>query len=168
MDSAAPPPPCSTSPKEGAEITCTVPPTPSPRSRCFAKGNHPASSPPAIASPPPPPRSPPTSRPPSCCSSPPPKRAPHALPWRVFVIEDTPKNFPDGGAFVANFHNKDIRFVIGEQQDHAPPRAPPMASPGRTKRDDFNMAPVVFEFRKRTNGAPPARACCGSCPACAI
>ena len=67
------------------------------------------------------------------------------LPWRVFVIEDTAKNFPDGGAFVANFHNQDIRFVLGEDKlmlhsagSHG------FAMPA--KRDAFNMAPVMFEF----------------------
>jgi hypothetical protein len=68
-------------------------------------------------------------------------------PWRIFVIEDTPKNFPDGGAFVANFHNQDIRFVIGESKlmlhsggSHG------FATP--PKLDAFNMAPVRFEFQQ--------------------
>lgn len=65
--------------------------------------------------------------------------------WRVFVIEDSPKNFPDGGAFVANFYNKDIRFIIGEHKGmlHA------AGSHGYAMpavRDSFNMAPVVFEL----------------------
>ncbi|MEO5914490.1 MAG: hypothetical protein ABIS50_09680 [Luteolibacter sp.] len=65
--------------------------------------------------------------------------------WKVLVIEDSPKNFPDGGAFVANFYNNDIRFVIGEHKGmlHAG------GSFGYAKpeeRDSFNMAPVVFEF----------------------
>ncbi|MDP3851132.1 MAG: hypothetical protein Q8Q59_11555 [Luteolibacter sp.] len=71
----------------------------------------------------------------------------NALQWKILVIEDSPKNFPDGGAFVANFHNKDIRFVIGESKV--------MLTPGRThgvpmpkERDDFNMAPVVFQFQQ--------------------
>lgn len=70
-----------------------------------------------------------------------------ALPWRAFVIEDSPKNFPDGGAFVANFHNQDIRFIIGESKlmlhsggYHG------FASP--PKLDAFNMAPVRFEFQQ--------------------
>ena len=67
--------------------------------------------------------------------------------WRVLVIEDTPKAFPDGGAFVANFYNKDIRFVIGEHRGmlHA------AASHGYTmpaKVDEFNMAPVTFELQQ--------------------
>jgi hypothetical protein len=68
-------------------------------------------------------------------------------PWRIFAIEDTPKNFPDGGAFVANFHTQDIRFIIGEDKlmlhsggSHG--FAPP------AKLDAFNMAPVRFEFKQ--------------------
>jgi hypothetical protein len=66
--------------------------------------------------------------------------------WRTFVIDDSPKSFPDGGAYVANFFSGDIRFVIGEHkgmlkaagaQGYAMPK----------ERDDFNMAPVIFEFR---------------------
>lgn len=65
--------------------------------------------------------------------------------WRVLVIEDSDRNFPDGGAFVANFYNKDIRFVLGEHKGmlHA------AGSHGYAmpkERDTFNMAPVVFEF----------------------
>lgn len=65
--------------------------------------------------------------------------------WRVLVIEDSPKNFPDGGAFIANFYNKDIRFIIGEHKSllHA------AGSHGYAKPenlDSFNMAPVTFEF----------------------
>ena len=65
--------------------------------------------------------------------------------WRVLVIEDSPKNFPDGGAFIANFYNKDIRFIVGEHKGmlHA------AGSHGYAmpkERDSFNMAPVVFEF----------------------
>lgn len=68
-----------------------------------------------------------------------------ATSWRIMVIEDSPKNFPDGGAFIANFNNSDIRFVIGEHKgtlraggSHG------YAMPA--ERDSFNMAPVVFEF----------------------
>ena len=74
-------------------------------------------------------------------------KAPDTLPWRVFVIEDSPANFPDGGAYVANFHNQDIRFVIGDKKlmlrsgtSHG------FARP--TQLDSFNMAPVSFEFQQ--------------------
>lgn len=66
--------------------------------------------------------------------------------WRVFVIEDSPKNFPDGGAYVANFYSNDIRFVIGEHKGML--RAAGTHGYAMPKeRDDFNMAPVIFEFR---------------------
>jgi hypothetical protein len=76
------------------------------------------------------------------------KAAANAAPsagWRVFVIDDSAKSFPDGGAYVANFYSSDIRFVIGEHKGllkaagthgYAMPK----------ERDDFNMAPVIFEF----------------------
>lgn len=65
--------------------------------------------------------------------------------WRIMVIEDSPKNFPDGGAFVANFYRNDIRFVIGEHKGmlHA---ASSFGYAMPKERDDFNMAPVIFEF----------------------
>jgi hypothetical protein len=66
--------------------------------------------------------------------------------WRVFVIEDSPKSFPDGGAYVANFYSNDIRFVIGEHKGMLKAAmAHGYAMP--KERDDFNMAPVIFEFK---------------------
>jgi len=69
------------------------------------------------------------------------------LPWRVFVINDSPKTFPDGGAFVANFYHKDIRFIIGEHRILLRP-ATSHACVRPTQRDDFNMAQVAFEFQQ--------------------
>ncbi len=67
--------------------------------------------------------------------------------WRTFVIEDSPKNFPDGGAYVANFYASDIRFTIGEHKGTLKPAGSyGYAMP--KERDDFNMAPVIFEFNK--------------------
>jgi len=66
-------------------------------------------------------------------------------PWKVLVIEDTPKNFPDGGAFVANFYHKDIRFILGEHKGMLHP-AGNHGYPLPAERDAFNMAPVIFEF----------------------
>ncbi|MES2920334.1 MAG: hypothetical protein V4819_02240 [Verrucomicrobiota bacterium] len=68
-----------------------------------------------------------------------------ASPWRIMVIEDSPKNFPDGGAFIANFYNNDIRFVVGEHKGmlHAG-GSHGYAMP--KERDTFNMAPIIFEF----------------------
>ena len=68
-----------------------------------------------------------------------------AQTWKIFPIEDSKDNFPDGGAFVANFHHSDIRFIVGEnklQLRAAGSRGVAMPS----KRDDFNMAPVAFQF----------------------
>ncbi len=70
-----------------------------------------------------------------------------SLPWRVFVIEDSAKNFPDGGAFVANFHNQDIRFVIGENKVMLHPAGSHGVSRPE-QRDDFNMAAVAFQFQQ--------------------
>jgi hypothetical protein len=67
--------------------------------------------------------------------------------WRVMVLDDSRKGFPDGGALVANFHNKEIRFVIGEHKGmlkaggfhgYAMPQ----------QLDSFNMAPVIFQFQQ--------------------
>ncbi|MEY3894785.1 MAG: hypothetical protein RLZZ214_304 [Verrucomicrobiota bacterium] len=69
------------------------------------------------------------------------------LPWRILVIEDSPKNFPDGGAFVANFHDTDIRFIVGEHKGMLHPAGNHgYAMPA--ERDAFNMAPVMFEFQQ--------------------
>lgn len=73
-------------------------------------------------------------------------KTPQALPWRIFVIEDSAKNFPDGGAFVANFHNKNIRFVMGENKIMLKPGGS-TGVPRPTDRDDFNMSAVTFEFQ---------------------
>jgi hypothetical protein len=74
---------------------------------------------------------------------------PSPLPWRVFVVDDSAKSFPDGGAFVANFFSKDIRFVIGEHKVQLrPSQSHGVASP--TQRDEFNMAQVVFQFQEET------------------
>jgi len=77
-------------------------------------------------------------------------KIPNTLPWRVFVVEDSPRNFPDGGAFVANFYSQDIRFVIGESKIILKPGSSVgVARPA--KRDDFNMAPVAFQFLQDGN-----------------
>ena len=74
----------------------------------------------------------------------------NALPWRIFAVEDSSKNFPNGGAFVANFHTDDIRFIIGENKLMLKPTGfCGVMLP--TKRDAFNMAPVVFQFQQGEN-----------------
>jgi hypothetical protein len=68
-----------------------------------------------------------------------------ALPWRTVAFEDTPQAFPDGGAVVANFHQSELRFLIGEHRVQLNPGlTKPVTCPER--RDDFNMAPVIFQF----------------------
>lgn len=145
LDSNAPPPPLLNMAEKGVEIPCTVYTNSlSPETACFAKGN--ALS--FISK---------DDRKPAATATILPNsnafilvfvkaaKAPEALPWRVFVIEDNPKNFPDGGAFVANFHSKDIRFVIGDSKIMLRPAGSHgFAMPA--KRNSFNMAPVVFEF----------------------
>lgn len=67
--------------------------------------------------------------------------------WRVLVIADTPQNFPDGGAYIANFYNSDIRFIVGEHKGMLKAGgAHGYAMP--KKLDEFNMAPTVFELQK--------------------
>lgn len=75
-----------------------------------------------------------------------PQAAESAGAIKILVIEDTAKNFPDGGAFIANFYNKDIRFIVGEHKGmlHAG-GFHGYAKPEEV--DSFNMAPVVFEFQ---------------------
>ncbi len=69
------------------------------------------------------------------------------LPWKVMAIEDSPKNYPEGGAFVVNLYSKDIRFVIGEHKGMLHP-AMSFGYAAPTQKDDFNMAPAVFEFQQ--------------------
>ena len=67
--------------------------------------------------------------------------------WKIYVIDDTAKSFPDGGAYVVNFYKQDIRFVIGEHKIVLNPgRSHGLAMPNRL--DNFNMAPVMFEFQQ--------------------
>lgn len=74
-----------------------------------------------------------------------PKHGTATPPWQVVVVHDSAKSFPDGGAYIANFHAKDIRFVIGEHKGMLrPAEAHGYAQPDT--RDAFNMAPVVFQF----------------------
>ena len=73
-------------------------------------------------------------------------KTPGALPWQVFVIEDSTKNMPDGGAFLVNFHNQDIRCIVGEAKIQL--RTGMSSGVGQpAKRDDFNMAPVAIQFQ---------------------
>lgn len=75
------------------------------------------------------------------------EKAPSALPWRVFVIEDFAMSFPDGGALVANFCNQDVRFVIDED-DITLHSGKVHICVRPTHRDAFNMAPVLCQFQQ--------------------
>jgi len=73
-------------------------------------------------------------------------KTPGALPWQVFVIEDSTKNMPDGGAFLVNFHNQDIRSIIGEAKIQLRPgMSTGVGLPPH--RDEFNMATVAIQFQ---------------------
>ena len=76
---------------------------------------------------------------------PPDENTAKSLPWRVFVIDDSPRKFPFGGAYIANLMDKEVRFEIAEhngllQADGAQGLAPPK------ERDDFNMVPLLIEI----------------------
>ncbi len=73
--------------------------------------------------------------------------APAPQPLRVFVIDDSPARFPDGGVFVGNFYRQDIRFIIGEHRNLLRPGSG-HALPRPRQRDPFNMAPVVVQFQQ--------------------
>lgn len=65
---------------------------------------------------------------------------------RIYVIDESPGKFPDGGALIANFYNSDIRFVVGEHRNQL--RAGGNhAVKQPEKRDNFNMAPVIVQFQ---------------------
>ncbi len=68
-----------------------------------------------------------------------------SLPWQVFVIEDSPKNFPAGGAYVVNFYKDDIRFSIGEHKIKLP-SAGAFGVKQPQQVDNFNMTTVMVEF----------------------
>lgn len=147
MDGATPPAALLCQGAKGAEVACAVPAnSPSAATVCFAT-NHtlkfltsedrqPAATatiPPAVKA--------------AILVFVPAAKQSSGLPWRVFVIEDSPGNFPDGGAFVANFYSQNIRFVIGEHKVILKPAAAHgLAMP--SQRDEFNMAPVTFEFQQ--------------------
>ncbi|MBK1834770.1 hypothetical protein [Roseibacillus ishigakijimensis] len=66
--------------------------------------------------------------------------------WKMKVIADNDETFPVAGAYVLNLHNGPIRFALGEHQAGlAPGDARGFSQP--EKRDDFNMAPLIFQFQ---------------------
>ena len=51
---------------------------------------------------------------------------------------------------MVNLHNDDIRFILGEtQKSLKPQQSEGFEMP--EKRDDFNMAPVVFQFKNKSD-----------------
>lgn len=152
LEGSAPPPALLNLGTEGEEVACKVPANNlSPKTICYAKGGaiqflDAGDRKPAATA-----KVPATVKNAILLFIPSPKDN-GALPWRVFVIEDTAKNIPDGGAFVANFNSQDIRFVIGEQKLML--RSGGSRSvPRPEKRDTFNMAPVVFQFQRKEKWA---------------
>jgi hypothetical protein len=67
--------------------------------------------------------------------------------WQAHVIEDSPKNFQDGGVLIANFHNQDIRFTIGKTELELPP-LDVRSSQRPSFLDDFNMAAVSTQLQQ--------------------
>ncbi|MEM9080245.1 MAG: hypothetical protein AAGC74_06075 [Verrucomicrobiota bacterium] len=68
------------------------------------------------------------------------------LPYRIFPIDDSDKNFPSAGASVVNFYGSQVRFIIGENKGLLEPfKSTGIKRP--EKRDDFNMALVGVQFK---------------------
>lgn len=68
--------------------------------------------------------------------------------WKIYPVQDTAENFPPGGTYVVNLHAANIRFILGETKEVLKPmQSKGFAMP--TIRDDFNMAPVVFQFKNK-------------------
>lgn len=68
--------------------------------------------------------------------------------WKIVPFENSPSEFPIGGTRVVNLHSADIRFILGEVKEVLKP----VQSKGfqmPTERNDFNMAPVVFQFKNK-------------------
>ncbi len=148
FEGTPPPPPLLNIIDKGVEVTCTVPPdTFSPEVVCLARNNtigfissvdrKPAAS--AVI---------PVGVNAVILAFFPPAKEPNALPWRVFVIEDSLKNFPDGGAFVASLHTQDVRVTLGEHKILLKPyKNHGFARP--EQRDAFNMAETVVELQQK-------------------
>ncbi|MEI6654271.1 MAG: hypothetical protein WCP45_05850 [Verrucomicrobiota bacterium] len=148
FEDTPPPPPLLNVIDKGVEVTCTIlPDTFSPEVVCTAKSNVIG----FISS---------VDRKPAATAAIPPGvnrviliffppgKEPNALSWRVYVIDDSPKNFPDGGALVVNFHTQDLRIIIGEHKIQLKPgKCHGFAKP--EQRDAFNMAETVVEFQQK-------------------
>jgi len=70
--------------------------------------------------------------------------------WKIVPLEDSIEAFPPGGALAVNLHADDIRLIIGETKD----TLKSLESKGYkrpTKRNNFNMASVAFQFKNNKN-----------------
>ncbi|WP_411847257.1 hypothetical protein AAFN60_07645 [Roseibacillus persicicus] len=66
--------------------------------------------------------------------------------WKLFPIDNTEDSFPAGGTHVVNLHADEIRFILGQTKEVLKPnQSKGFEMP--TNRDDFNMAPVAFQFK---------------------
>ena len=68
--------------------------------------------------------------------------------WKIIPFEDSPEEFPKGGAHVINLHADQIRFVIGKTKEVLPSLSS-KGVPMPTDLTEFNMAPVVFQFKNK-------------------
>ncbi|MGJ8725631.1 MAG: hypothetical protein ACSHYB_13815 [Roseibacillus sp.] len=68
--------------------------------------------------------------------------------WFIVPFEDSAEQFPKGGTHVVNLHSDDIRFILGESKEVLPPRKT-KGFEMPEKRNEFNMAPVVFQFKNK-------------------
>lgn len=66
---------------------------------------------------------------------------------RIFAIDSSEENFPDGGAFVGNFHHRDIRLMLGEHRMQLRGGGG-MGVRRPAERNAFNMAPVRVDFQQ--------------------
>lgn len=69
-------------------------------------------------------------------------------PMIIRVLDGSDKAFPSGGALVLNLYSQDVRFMLGEHVVKALPAGENVTLPLPTKRDNFNMSDVVFQFQQ--------------------
>lgn len=69
--------------------------------------------------------------------------------YKTVVIDASPKGIPEDGAFVMNLYPKEIRVVVGEHRILLKAgKSTGLARP--RQRNDYNMAPVVFQAKEGT------------------
>ncbi len=81
-----------------------------------------------------------------------PSNAPEGEPvYRTVVIDGSKNGIPEDGAMVMNVFPEPIRVVIGEHRVQFKPGMK-AAVKRPTKRNDYNMAPVVFQSKSGVDG----------------